>query len=114
MVCAPSLVPRWAHSREWGINYPTFMKGLILIVPAARSDQHFHSIVDAVIGLVTLDPAYKDGKYTENPVEDQALGHDLLPVALQRRIPDHAEGARAVPDRADGVRHGLVEDLGRE
>ena len=54
---------------EWGINYPTFMKGLILIVPAARSDQHFHSIVDAVIGLVTLDPAYKDGKYTENPVE---------------------------------------------
>ena len=41
----------------------------VLIVPAARSDQHFHSIVDAVIGLVTLDPAYKDGKYTENPVE---------------------------------------------
>jgi homoserine O-acetyltransferase len=54
---------------EWGINYPTFMKGLILIVPAARSDQHFHSIVDAVIGMVTLDPAYKDGKYTENPIE---------------------------------------------
>jgi homoserine O-acetyltransferase/O-succinyltransferase len=54
---------------EWGINYPTFMKGLVLIVPAARSDQHFHSIVDAVIGLITLDPAYKDGKYTENPIE---------------------------------------------
>ena len=57
---------------EWGINYPTFMKGLILIVPAARSDRHFHSIVDAVIGLVTLDPAYKDGKYTENPVEKES------------------------------------------
>ena len=27
------------------------------------------AIVDAVIGLITLDPAYKDGKYTENPVE---------------------------------------------
>jgi homoserine O-acetyltransferase/O-succinyltransferase len=54
---------------EWGINYPTFMKGIVMIVPAARSDQHFHSIVDAVIGLITLDPAYKDGKYTENPVE---------------------------------------------
>ena len=54
---------------EWGINYPNFMKGLILIVPAARSDQHFHSIVDATIGMITLDPAYKGGKYTENPVE---------------------------------------------
>ena len=54
---------------EWGINYPNFMKGLVLIVPAARSDQHFHSIVDATIGMVTLDPAYKDGKYTDNPVE---------------------------------------------
>jgi homoserine O-acetyltransferase len=54
---------------EWGINYPTFTKGLILIVPAARSDQHFHSIVDSVIGMVTLDPAYRDGKYTENPIE---------------------------------------------
>src|SRR5689334_15146762 len=48
---------------EWGINYPTFMKGLVLIVPAARSDQHFHAIVDAVEGMITLDPAYKDGKY---------------------------------------------------
>ena len=54
---------------EWGINYPTFMKGLILIVPAARSDQHIHAIVDAIVGMVTLDPAYKDGKYTENPTE---------------------------------------------
>ena len=54
---------------EWSINYPTFMKGLILIVPAARSDQHFHAIADAVIGMVTLDPAYKDGKYADNPVE---------------------------------------------
>jgi len=54
---------------EWGINYPDFMKGLVLIVPAARSDQHFHSIVDATIAMVTLDPAYKDGKYSENPIE---------------------------------------------
>jgi homoserine O-acetyltransferase len=54
---------------EWGINYPTFMKGLVLIVPAARSDQHFHAIVDAVEGMITLDPAYKDGKYDHNPTE---------------------------------------------
>ncbi len=54
---------------EWGINYPTFMKGLVLIVPAARSDQHFYAIVDAVIGMITLDPAYKEGKYDQNPTE---------------------------------------------
>ena len=54
---------------EWGINYPAFMKGLVLIVPAARSDQHFHAIVDAVIAMITLDPAYKDGKYDKSPAE---------------------------------------------
>ncbi len=54
---------------EWGINYPDFMRGLILIVPAARSDQHFWSIVDAVTAMITLDPAYKGGKYTENATE---------------------------------------------
>jgi pimeloyl-ACP methyl ester carboxylesterase len=100
---------------EWGINYPTFMKGLISPPRAAtstsipltaeastlansasnastrtlsvaltgrasveqRHDSDHHSrdrlgdvqYCDAVIGLVTLDPAYKDGKYTENPVE---------------------------------------------
>ena len=54
---------------EWGINYPNFMKGLVLIVPAGRSDQHFHTIVDAAIAMMTLDPAYKNGTYTENPVE---------------------------------------------
>lgn len=54
---------------EWGINYPTFMKGLVMIVPAARSDQHFHSIVDAVVGMITLDPGYNAGKYDANPTE---------------------------------------------
>ncbi len=54
---------------EWGINYPDFMTGLIMIVPAARGDHHFAAIVDAFEAMVTLDPKYQDGKYTENPVE---------------------------------------------
>ena len=54
---------------EWGIRYPTFMKGMILIVPAARSDHHFHAIVDAFTAMITLDPAYRNGKYDQNPVE---------------------------------------------
>ena len=54
---------------EWGINFPDEMSGLIMIVPAARSDYHFAAVVDAFAAMVTLDPKYQDGKYTENPVE---------------------------------------------
>jgi hypothetical protein len=31
-----------------GINYPDALKGLMLIVPGARSDRHVHAIFDAV------------------------------------------------------------------
>lgn len=57
------------QSVEWGINYPDFMTGLILIVPAARSDHHFAAVVDAFEAMITLDPKYQDGKYTQNPTE---------------------------------------------
>jgi homoserine O-acetyltransferase len=54
---------------EWGINFPDAMGGLIMIVPAARSDHHFAAVVDAFEAMITLDPKYQGGKYTENPVE---------------------------------------------
>jgi homoserine O-acetyltransferase/O-succinyltransferase len=54
---------------EWGVTYPSFMKGLILWVPAARSDRQIHAIVDAITAVIALDPVYKGGAYTENPVE---------------------------------------------
>lgn len=54
---------------EWGINFPDFMRGLILIVPAARSDNHFGTIYDAFVATITLDPNYQGGAYTDNPVE---------------------------------------------
>jgi homoserine O-acetyltransferase len=54
---------------EWGINFPDAMSGLIMIVPAARSDHHFAAVVDAIEATVTLDPKYRDGRYSENPVE---------------------------------------------
>lgn len=54
---------------EWGVTYPGFMKGLILHVPGARSDRQIHAIVDAVVAMITLDPAYKNGAYAENPTE---------------------------------------------
>ena len=54
---------------EWGINFPDVMRGLILIVPAARSDNHFGAIFDAFYGTITLDPNYQDGAYATNPTE---------------------------------------------
>jgi len=54
---------------EWGINFPDAMAGLIMIVPAARSDHHFAAVVDAFEAMITLDPKYQNGRYTENPTE---------------------------------------------
>ena len=54
---------------EWGVTHPGFMKGLSLWVPAARSDNHFRAIADAMAGTLTLDAGYRGGAYIENPVE---------------------------------------------
>jgi homoserine O-acetyltransferase len=57
------------QSIEWGVTYPGFAKGLVLWVPAARSDRHFQAIVDAVNAVIKLDPMYKDGNYDSQPIE---------------------------------------------
>lgn len=54
---------------EWGVTFPDVPRSLILWVPAARSDRRFQTIVDTVEAMITLDPAYQGGRYTQNPVE---------------------------------------------
>lgn len=54
---------------EWGVNYSEFMRGLVLIVPAARSDALFGSIVAALNAMITSHADYKGGAYAENPTE---------------------------------------------
>ncbi len=54
---------------EWGINYPDFAKGLLAIVPSARSDRHVHAIFDTVINTIQLDPKWNSGNYVESPVD---------------------------------------------
>ena len=53
---------------EWGILFPDFAKGLLLIVPGARTPNNFKAVVDAMIAVVKLDPKWNGGHYTENPV----------------------------------------------
>ena len=59
---------------EWGIHYPDFMDGLLLIVPASRSDRHVRAIFDAVEAAIKLDPKYQDGNYTAQPRDGIIVG----------------------------------------
>jgi homoserine O-acetyltransferase/O-succinyltransferase len=54
---------------EWGVTFPEVPRGLILWVPAARSDRRVHAIVDTIEAMITLDPGYQGGRYTTNPTE---------------------------------------------
>jgi homoserine O-acetyltransferase len=63
-----------AQGLEWGIHYPEFMDGLLLIVPASRSDRHVRAIFDAVEAAMKLDPKYQDGNYTTPPREGIIVG----------------------------------------
>jgi len=52
---------------EWGIHYPDFVKGLLLIVPAVKSDANVRMIVDGMVAAVSMDPSWNGGRYTQNP-----------------------------------------------
>lgn len=65
---------------EWGIHYPDFAQGLLLIVPSARGGRHVQSIFEAVIATIELDARWQGGRYTENPVDGiQAAGLIYFP-----------------------------------
>jgi homoserine O-acetyltransferase/O-succinyltransferase len=59
---------------EWGIHYPELMDGLLLIVPASKSDRHVRAIFDAVEVAIKLDHKYQNGAYTEQPRDGIILG----------------------------------------
>ena len=52
---------------EWGIHYPDFVKGLLLIVPAVKSDSNVQMIVDAMVAIVSMDANWNGGRYSQNP-----------------------------------------------
>lgn len=53
---------------EWGIQFPDVVKGLLLIVPAARAPNNIKAVIDTMIEIVKLDPLWQAGRYKENPV----------------------------------------------
>ena len=53
---------------EWGINYPDFVRGLVLHAASARTNNQIKVVVDAMVSAIKLDPKFNGGRYTENPV----------------------------------------------
>jgi pimeloyl-ACP methyl ester carboxylesterase len=60
---------------EWGIHYPDFTDGLLLIVPASRSDRHVRALLPARL------PGCEGAARASRPSRSTAIGHcALLPA----------------------------------
>lgn len=78
------------QSLEWGVRHPGFMDGLLLIVPASRSDRHVRAIFDVLSAAIRLDPKFRDGRYAVPPREGIVLaGMIYLPWIYSS---DHLNG----------------------
>ena len=53
---------------EWGLHFPDFVRGLLMLVPAPKASATLKALVDVMIEIMTLDPAWEQGQYRENPV----------------------------------------------
>jgi homoserine O-acetyltransferase len=54
---------------EWGIHHPESVGALVLLAPSPKADPEFRLIIDLIGGTVALDPEWRGGHYTHNPVE---------------------------------------------
>ena len=54
---------------EWGIQYPGFAKGLLLIVPSGSLNPVLAPVIDTMVAVMQLDPNWNGGRYTRNPTE---------------------------------------------
>jgi len=54
---------------EWGIQYPGFSKGLLLIVPSGSFNPVLAPVIDTMVAVMQLDPNWNGGRYTQNPTE---------------------------------------------
>ena len=65
---------------EWAIHYPDSLGGAILMVPAARTGNVMRAVVRAALEVVRLDPAWNEGRYTQQPLKGlKAAGRLYFP-----------------------------------
>jgi pimeloyl-ACP methyl ester carboxylesterase len=53
---------------QWGVSHPDMMDSLVALTPMARTSAWSIAANQATRQALTLDPAFKDGNYTEEPV----------------------------------------------
>src|ERR1700726_2344830 len=53
---------------QWGVSHPDMMDGLVALTPMARTSACSIAVNQATRQAIMLDPAFKNGNYTEEPV----------------------------------------------
>jgi homoserine O-acetyltransferase len=72
---------------QWGVSYPDFMDSLVALVPLAKTPAWTVVVLDASRKAIMLDPAWKNGDYTEPPEQGIRLWRDILGF-LSARSPE--------------------------
>jgi len=54
---------------EWGVHHPETVRNLILLLPAARAEANFQTVIDVMTSVIALDPDWQGGRYDRNPQE---------------------------------------------
>ena len=72
---------------QWGVSHPGMMDGLIALTPMARTSAWSIAVNHATRRALMLDPAWKDGAYTEQPAGGWRMRADVLQV-LATRTPE--------------------------
>ncbi|WP_216851221.1 alpha/beta fold hydrolase [Acidisphaera sp. L21] len=53
---------------QWGVSHPDMMDGLVALTPMARTSAWSIAVNQATRQALMLDPAFKGGNYTEEPI----------------------------------------------
>ncbi len=81
---------------QWGVSHPGSMDGLVALTPMARTSPWSIAVNQATRHALMLDPAFKDGAYTEQPVAGWRMRADVLQV-LATRTPNAMRQQFAAP-----------------
>src|SRR5436189_5467446 len=63
---------------QWGVSYPDYMDSLVALVPLAKTPAWTVTVLEATRKAIMLDPAWKNGDYTEPPEQGIRLWRDIL------------------------------------
>ena len=72
---------------QWGVSHPEMMDSLVALTPMARTSAWSIAVNYATRQGFMLDPAFKDGNYTEQPAGGWRMRADVLQV-LATRTPE--------------------------